>query len=104
MMNEENANDLRVLIARVDAKLDSLLQLTKRQALDLGDHESRIRELERMSHSLATRDDIEAIEARRDAEQTDRSRKLFSVIGVAMALVVPVEAAFVTWLVTQLSG
>ena len=86
---------LSVALARLEGKLDTLITLHKRQADDLDDHERRIRRVEQALHNLASRDDIEEIERKRDAQMVERQRKTMAWVGVLIALIVPVEAAIV---------
>lgn len=90
---------LRVALARLEGKLDSLLTLHSRQGDELEDHEKRLRDLESSIHELATRTDLEEIEAKRDAQMIERQRKLFAVASLLIAVIVPIESAIIAVLV-----
>lgn len=92
-------HSLHVALARLEGKVDSLIGLHQRQGDDLEDHERRLREVETTLHSLATKSDIEEIESRREAQTTERQRKLLAIAGVVIALIVPIEAAVVTMVI-----
>lgn len=95
---------VRVALARLEGKLDSLLTLHSRQGDDLDDHERRLRNLETSIHSLATRDDLEEIEAKRDAQMMNRQRKLLTVAALVIAVIVPLESAIIAALVQSASA
>lgn len=90
---------LRVALARLEGKLDSLLTLHSRQSDDLEDHERRLRDLEASLHQLATRSDLEEIEAKRDAQMVERQRKMLAIASIALAVIVPIESAVIAALV-----
>jgi hypothetical protein len=90
---------VRVALARLEGKLDSLLTLHTRQSDDLDDHERRLRDLEASIHQLATRTDLEEIEAKRDAQMIERQRKLLAVASILIAVIVPIESAIIAALV-----
>lgn len=90
---------LRVALARLEGKLDSLLTLHSRQGDDLEDHERRLRDLETSIHQLATREDIVEIERKRDAQMTERQRKLLAIASIVIAVIVPIESAVIAALV-----
>jgi hypothetical protein len=102
-MPSEDEPQLRVMLARLEGKLDTLLTLHRRQSDDLEDHERRIREVETALHGLATRDDIEAIEKKRDAQLADRQRKTMTWVGVFISLIVPIEAAVIAFVIQAIS-
>jgi hypothetical protein len=88
---------LSVALARLEGKLDSLISLHKRQADDLDDHERRIRDVESTMHTLATRDDIEAIESK-------RQRKTMTWAALIVSLVVPIEAAVIALVIQSFTA
>jgi len=90
---------LRVALARLEGKLDSLLTLHSRQGDDLDDHERRLRDLEASIHQLATRADLEEIEAQRDAQMIERQRKILALASIFIAVIVPIESAIIAALV-----
>lgn len=90
---------LRVALARLEGKLDSLLTLHSRQSDEIEDHERRLRDLESSIHQLATRDDIVDIERKRDAQMTERQRKLLAIASIVIAVIVPIESAIIAALV-----
>lgn len=102
-MPSEDEPQLRVMLARLEGKLDTLLTLHRRQSDDLEDHERRIREVETALHGLATREDIEAIEKKRDAQLADRQRKTMTWVGVFISLIVPIEAAVIAFVIQAIS-
>ena len=90
---------LRVALARLEGKLDSLLTLHSRQGDEIEDHERRLRDLESSLHQLATREDIVEIERKRDAQMTERQRKLLAIASIVIAVIVPIEAAVIAVIV-----
>lgn len=90
---------VRVALARLEGKLDSLLTLHSRQGDEIEDHERRLRDLESSIHRLATRDDLEEIEAKRDAQMIERQRKLLALASIVIAVIVPIESAIIAALV-----
>lgn len=90
---------LRVALARLEGKLDSLLTLHSRQGDEIEDHERRLRDLESSLHQLATREDIVEIERKRDAQMTERQRKLLGIASIVIAVIVPIEAAVIAVIV-----
>lgn len=94
-MATEDEQQLRIMLARIEGKLDLLASQHRRQADDIEDHERRIRDVEQALHGLATRSDIEEIEKRRDGQQSERNRKNLALASVLIALIVPIEAAIV---------
>ena len=103
-MPTDDEQQLRVMLARLEGKLDTLLTLHRRQADDLDDHERRLREVETAMHGLATRDDIEQIEKKRDLQLAERQRKTMTWVGVLISLIVPIEAAAVALLIQAVSN
>ena len=103
-MPTDDEQQLRVMLARLEGKLDTLLTLHRRQSDDLLDHERRLREVEDTLHGLATRDDIEQIEKKRDLQLADRQRKTMTWVGVLISLIVPIEAAAVALLIQAVSN
>ena len=101
-MPTDEERSLSVALARLEGKLDSLITLHKRQSDDLDDHESRLRTVEQALHNLASRDDIEEIERKRDAQMQERQRKTLAWVGVLIALIVPIEAAIVAAVIQSL--
>ena len=94
-MPTDDEQQLRIMLARIEGKLDLLASQHRRQADDIEDHERRLRDVEQALHGLATRNDIEEIEKRRDSQQSERNRKNLALASVLIALIVPIEAAIV---------
>jgi hypothetical protein len=95
-MPSDEERSLSVALARLEGKLDSLLSLHRRQSDDLDDHERRLRDVESTMHTLATREDIEAIELK-------RQKKTMTWAALIVSLVVPVEAALIALLIQSLN-
>ena len=91
-MPTDEERTLSVALARLEGKLDSLISLHKRQADDLDDHERRIRDVETAIHRVVTREDIEAIEAK-------RQKKTMALGAIFVSLIVPIEAAIIAALI-----
>jgi hypothetical protein len=100
----EDEQQLRVMLARIEGKLDLLASQHRRQADDIEDHERRIRDVETSLHGLATKTDIEDIEKRRDAQLSERNRKTLAVASIFIALIVPIEAAIVAAVINSLGS
>ncbi len=96
-MATDDEQQLRVMLARIEGKLDLLASQHRRQADDLEDHERRIRNVEQSLHSLATKDDIEEIETKREAQSAERNKKVMSVVALIIAVVVPIESALIAY-------
>ena len=90
---------LRVALARLEGKLDSLLTLHSRQGDEIEDHERRLRDLESSLHQLATREDIVEIERKRDSHMNESQRKLLWIASILIAVIVPIEAAVIAVIV-----
>lgn len=103
-MPSEDEQQLRVMLARIEGKLDLLASQHRRQADDIEDHERRIRDVETSLHGLATKTDIEDIERKRDAQLTERQRKMATWVGIIISLIVPIEAAIVTIIIRSVSN
>lgn len=91
-MPTDEERTLSVALARLEGKLDSLISLHKRQADDLDDHERRIRDVETAIHRVVTREDIEAIESK-------RQKKTMALGAIFVSLIVPIEAAIIAALI-----
>jgi hypothetical protein len=100
----EDEQQLRVMLARIEGKLDLLASQHRRQADDIEDHERRIRDVETSLHGLATKTDIEDIEKRRDAQLSERNRKTLAIASIFIALIVPIEAAIVAAVINSLGS
>lgn len=96
-MPSDEERTLSVALARLEGKLDSLIALHGRQAEDLDDHERRLREVESTMHTLATRDDIEAIELK-------RQKKTMTWAALIVSLVVPIEAAVIALVIQSFTA
>ena len=96
-MPTDEERTLSIAIARLEGKLDSLLSLHRRQGDDLEDHERRLRDVESTLHTLATREDIENIE-------TKRQKKTMTWAALIVSLVVPVEAALIALLIQSINS
>ena len=103
-MPTEDEQALRVMLARIEGKLDLLASQHRRQADDIEDHERRIRDVETSLHGLATKNDIEEIEKRRDAQLAERNRKTLGLASILIALIVPIEAAIVAAVINSLGA
>jgi YesN/AraC family two-component response regulator len=103
-MPTEDEQQLRVMLARIEGKLDLLASQHRRQADDLEDHERRIREVETTLHGLASLEDIEQIEQKRDRQQADRQRRTMTWVGVLISLIVPIEAAIVALIIQAVNS
>ena len=103
-MPSEDEQQLRVMLARIEGKLDLLASQHRRQADDIEDHERRIRDVETSLHGLATKTDIEDIEKRRDAQLAERNRKTLGLASILIALIVPIEAAIVAAVINSLGS
>lgn len=95
---------LRVALARLEGKLDSLLTLHTRHGDDIDDHERRLRDLEASIHQLATREDIVEIERKRDAQMTERQRKILAIASIVIAVIVPVQSAIIAVVVQSVTA
>jgi hypothetical protein len=95
-MPTDEERSLSVALARLEGKLDSLISLHRRQADDLDDHEKRLRDVESTMHTLATREDIEGIELK-------RQKKTMTWAAIIVSLIVPVEAALIALLIQSLN-
>lgn len=102
-MPTEDEQQLRIMLARIEGKLDLLASQHRRQADDIEDHERRLRDVEQALHGLATRADIEEIERRRDSQQSERNRKNLALASVLIALIVPIEAAIVAAVINSVN-
>jgi len=100
----EDEQALRVMLARIEGKLDLLASQHRRQADDIEDHERRIRDVETSLHGLATKNDIEEIEKRRDAQLAERNRKTLGLASILIALIVPIEAATMAAVINSLGA
>lgn len=96
-MPADDPQQLLLAFGRLEGKLDAVLAQLRRAIDDVEDHEKRLRDLESALHTLATREDIEAIEAK-------RQKKNAAILTWVLALVVPVEAAVITALLRALGG
>lgn len=98
--------DVQLMLARLEAKLDALADVVKvngeRVSAAMDDHEARLRALEAAYHLLATREDLDEIEVKREAQLAERQRKITSWITVIIALVVPIEAAVIAYLIQRI--
>lgn len=103
-MPSEDEQQLRVMLARIEGKLDLLASQHRRQADDIEDHERRIRDVETSLHGLATKTDIEEIEKRRDSQLAERNRKTLGLASILIALIVPIEAAIVAAVINSLGS
>lgn len=90
---------VQVMLARLEGKLDALIGQMQKHENKVEDHERRLRSVESALHGLATRSDIEEIEKNRDRQSQDRQRKAMQMAALFIALVVPVEAAIIAWVV-----
>ena len=88
-MATDDPNQMLLAFGRLEGKLDAVLARLDRAIDDVEDHERRLRNVESALHTLATREDIEEIERK-------RQKKSAQVIGIVIALVVPIEAAVIT--------
>lgn len=101
-MPSDDEQQLRVMLARIEGKLDLLASQHRRQADDLEDHERRLRDLEASLHQLATKTDIEEIESKREVQSAERNKKVLSVAALIIAVVVPIESALIAfWINTN---
>jgi hypothetical protein len=96
-MPSDDEQQLRVMLARIEGKLDLLASQHRRQSDDIEDHERRLREVEQSLHSLATKTDIEEIETKREAQSAERNKKVMSVAALIIAIVVPIESALIAF-------
>ena len=110
-------SDIYELLGRMDEKLDALANLVAGNHARLSDkaedQEMRLRHIESALPLLATKSDIEDIEAKRVvalekietkriAEQAERSARVARWLALGFTLIVPLEAALIAWLVQQL--
>lgn len=99
---------IQLLLVRLESKVDTVLA---RHELRLeqhdsnhADHENRLRSLEQSLHALATKSDIEEIESKRSTEQTNRQRRTMAWLGIALALLVPIESAIVALIIQSIQS
>jgi beta-lactamase class A len=92
--DEGGANGPYVLFVGIDKKLDALIEtvrgLSDRTFASLQDHEARLRNLESDWNRLATKDDLEGIEERREKDMETRQRRIIAGTAAAITLAVPV--------------
>lgn len=103
MSAPENTDPIHVLLVRLESKVDTVLarhelRLDKHDT-DSHDHEKRIRSLETSIHNLATKQDIEDIEQKRDKDLGDRQKRTMAWLGVALTIVVPIESAIIALII-----
>lgn len=90
---------VQVMLARLEGKLDALIGQLRKHESTVDDHERRLRSVEAALHGLATRTDIEEIEKKRDQQSEERQRKAMQLAALFIALVVPIEAAIIAWII-----
>lgn len=88
-------NTLGERLAVVEADLKTVI---RDHTKDLDDHETRLRALETSKSAAVTRDDLEAYETARVAEDDRRQNRRLVIVGLVFAALQVIEGGFLYWL------